>query len=135
VCRCRYAPRSRRTDAWMPAKASVRPGSSTRAEGVSSTARFAAAEQADPEIGFERGDLMTDRRRGYVELVGGFGKAFQTRRRLERAQRAQRRQMPASLHEKSNPKAEKLSFVGRTEFTHFKHCEQFAAPESQRAKS
>ena len=63
--------RSRRTAAWMPANASDSPGSSSRAEAVSSTCAVEAVKQADPEIGFERVDLMADRGRRHVQLLGG----------------------------------------------------------------
>jgi hypothetical protein len=53
-------------------------------------------KQADPEIGFERMDLVADRGRGHVEFVSGPAEAVQPRRRLEGPQRAQRRKV--SLH-------------------------------------
>ena len=42
-----------------------------------------AVKQADPEIGFERVDLMADCGRGHVQFLGGLRKAVQPRRRLE----------------------------------------------------
>ena len=50
-------------------------------------------KQPDPEILLQGMNLMADRRGSDEQLLGGFAEAPVARRRLERAQRPERRQM------------------------------------------